>query len=106
LKRLRSLDLAATQVSDTGATSIAGLSNLEELSIETTNISDAGLQQLASLPKLKFLKLDIGMGSEMTLEGAQKFLKACPDCEIECIHCFPDGTTAWIDVATGDIKVF
>ncbi|WP_442485084.1 leucine-rich repeat domain-containing protein [Aeoliella sp. SH292] len=106
LHNLRHLDLGQTYVSDASASQLAKLRNLEYLDLEQTDMTDGSLERFGPLSKLKRLKLDIGTGRGFTLDGAQAFQQAHPDCEIECTEYFPDGTSARIDLTTGEIKTF
>jgi hypothetical protein len=55
LKKLRSLSVSATHISDAGMKEICTLPELEYLNIGDTDITDAGLAELKKLTKLKVL---------------------------------------------------
>jgi hypothetical protein len=103
LQNLRSLKVGGTRITDASATTLDTLRDLEYLDIYETNITDEGLGKLKPLLKLAYIKFDLDRG--ITVEGGRKFQLAHPKCVVECIQHFPDGTGAWIDVMTGEIKV-
>lgn len=103
LQKLRSLKVGGTRVTDKSATDLGTLRDLEYLDIYETDFTDEGLGKLQPLLKLAYIKFDLDRG--ITVEGGRKFQLAHPKCVVECVQHFPDGTGAWIDVMTGEIKV-
>lgn len=65
------VDLARSQVTDAGLTTLAKLSNLERLHLENTKIGDAGIAQLAGLAKLEYLNL---YGTKVSDAGIAKLV--------------------------------
>jgi hypothetical protein len=73
-----SLNLAETQVTDSGLAQISSLSNLRTLHLEKTKIGDAGLIHLASLENLEYLNLyesQVGDAGLAHLEGLENLKK-------------------------------
>lgn len=83
LTNLGSLSLYDTQVGDTGLEYLRGLSNLEILTLGNTHISDLGLEHLRGLANLEMLFLD---NKQVTESGGKKLQKALPACVIEWAH--------------------
>lgn len=54
-RRLRSIDLATTPVSDAQLAFLAKVPELEQLNLQATQIGDLGLQSLETLPRLRVL---------------------------------------------------
>jgi hypothetical protein len=79
LPRIRWLELAYTEVADTGLASLKGLHELEHLSLAKTEISDAGLEHLAGLTHLRFVDL---RETRVTEEGVKNLRQALPKCKI------------------------
>jgi len=63
------VDLARSQITDAGISTLAKLPNLERLHLENTKIGDAGIAQLAGLQKLEYLNL---YGTKVTDAGLAK----------------------------------
>lgn len=63
------VDLARTQVTDSGLKPLAGMVHLERLNLEITGITDAALDHIAALPRLNYLNL---YGTGVTDEGLRK----------------------------------
>ncbi|WP_425397528.1 leucine-rich repeat domain-containing protein [Aeoliella sp.] len=104
LNKLRALDLTKSPLTDVAVESILQLVDLEVLCIAQTQVTDEGLKKIAQLEKLRCL--DISLGNGITLDGARKFQRLCPDCEMQCTEWYPDGTGAEIDLETGLQKTF
>jgi hypothetical protein len=64
-----SLDLARTQVTDEGLSSVASMSKLKELRLDNTATGDNGLEHVKELSNLEYLNL---YGTKVTDEGVQK----------------------------------
>ncbi|NDC78035.1 MAG: hypothetical protein EBZ67_09220 [Chitinophagia bacterium] len=62
-EQLLVLDLAGTDISDAGCSSLSELRNLRRLNLTDTRITDAGLSRLATLTELEELNLN---GTEIT----------------------------------------
>ena len=58
LRKLTFLNLALTQITDTGLKDVAKLQNLDRLHLLDTKITNAGLNEVAKLQKLKILELN------------------------------------------------
>lgn len=99
---LEQLLLPNSPITDQGAAELSNLTRLESLDLSFTQITDEGLLQLANLPALRFIEFSLG---SITLQGARAFQAAAPQCEITCWQIYPDGTTAEIDIETGEVKV-
>lgn len=72
------LDLARSQVTDTGLDVIAKMPYLERLHLENTKVSDAGLAKLGALPALEYLNLygtKVTDGGIASLAGAKNLKK-------------------------------
>jgi len=67
-KKLRTLNLHGTKVSDTALEHIAGISTLESLNVGSTLMTDVGLERLTTLPNLKELTMG---GNELGDAGLQ-----------------------------------
>ena len=94
LTRLQELNLSGTGITDLGLKHIAKLARLEVLDLSGTHVTDAGrqptslvppswdlpgLEQLSGLSELRRLHLQ---RTAVTGEGAEKFHRALPKCEI------------------------
>jgi hypothetical protein len=94
LKSLESLNLADTQVTDTGLKELAGLTSLQELDLTRVQITDGGLRELAGLKSLKTLDLtgtgvkgqkpgeDLDLRFLVTDTGIAELRKALPELNI------------------------
>jgi hypothetical protein len=77
-KNISWLNLAGTQVTDSGLKVVGEMGNLERLRLERTGITDAGLGALSKLKKLDYLNLygtavtDAGLKKLMGLPGLEK----------------------------------
>lgn len=80
--RVRSLNLAATSLSDDDLPVLQGLTSLETLHLSKTSLSDAGCVNIASLPKLK--KLELSM-TQITDAGLERLCAAGRAVQIICI---------------------
>jgi internalin A len=67
-KKLRTLNLHGTKVSDTALEHIAGIPTLESLNVGSTLMTDVGLERLTTLPNLKELTMG---GNELGDAGLQ-----------------------------------
>lgn len=67
-KKLRTLNLHGTKVSDTALEHIAGITTLESLNVGSTLMTDVGLERLTTLPNLKELTMG---GNELGDAGLQ-----------------------------------
>ena len=67
------VDLARSQITDAGATTLAKMTNLERLHLENTKVGDAVLDKLAGLQKLEYLNL---YGTKTTDGGIAKLAGA------------------------------
>ncbi|MEM1441952.1 MAG: hypothetical protein AAGF67_06390, partial [Verrucomicrobiota bacterium] len=93
------IDLARTQVTDTGLGHLRGMNNVTRLHLENTKVTDAGLEHIATLSNLEYLNLygtqvsDAGIAklsglknlrkiflwqSQVSEEGAKKLAAAIP----------------------------
>jgi len=77
--RLRQLRLAETAVTDAGLEHLAGLVELESLNLYGTKVTKAGVEKLKGLPKLRKLFL---WQTGVDEAAAAELRKAMPDCEI------------------------
>ncbi len=72
------VDLARSQITDAGLSTLAKMTNLERLHLENTKITDAGLASIAGLQVLEYLNLygtkttDAGMAQLATAKGLKK----------------------------------
>ena len=80
LQQLIGLVLIGTQITDVGLKEVAKLQKLEVLLLNNTKITDAGLKEVAKLQKLEELDL---RGSEVTKAGVAEFKRALPNCQID-----------------------
>src|SRR5436190_11391935 len=69
LKNLEALDLAYTDMTDTGLMELKGLTNLKTLFLIATRVSDRGLKALKALTNLRTLWLT---GADVTDAGLQE----------------------------------
>ncbi|MEZ5386335.1 MAG: protein kinase [Prosthecobacter sp.] len=79
LKTLTTLSAYGSSFDNEAADSVSRLTNLTSLDLTNTRIGDEGLQKLSSLKKLTSLNLG---GSQVTLEAAETFQKANPQCRV------------------------
>jgi mono/diheme cytochrome c family protein/uncharacterized membrane protein len=96
---LRWLDLAGTQVTDSGLAHLKAMLNLTRLHLERTGITDAGLTNLTQLTSLEYLDL---YGTEVT-DGGLETLQSLP--KLKQIYLWqtkvtPAAVTAFIDART------
>jgi serine/threonine protein kinase/formylglycine-generating enzyme required for sulfatase activity len=80
LPQLSHLNLGSTQLTDAQLARLKGLANLVSLDLIGTPITDAGLEHLIGLAKLTSLPL---RNTKVTAAGVQKLAKALPQCKIE-----------------------
>jgi hypothetical protein len=93
------LDLAGTQVTDSGLAHLKAMLNLTRLHLERTGITDAGLTNLTQLTSLEYLDL---YGTEVTDAGLET-LQSLP--KLKQIYLWqtkvtPAAVTAFIDART------
>lgn len=79
MPRLQEVDLSYTKVTDAGISRLAACRGLQSLDLSETPITDAGLEPLATLPDLRKLQISL---RTITLAGAKKLQQALPNCEI------------------------
>jgi hypothetical protein len=80
LKKLSSLNLSGTPVTNDGLKHLAVLEALSRLDLHETKVTDAGLKQLAGFKGLTFLNLQ---GAKVTREAAAELRRALPRCRID-----------------------
>jgi Leucine-rich repeat (LRR) protein len=78
LKNLTSIALKTPRITDRGMSVLAKLGTLEYITLDSS-ITDDGLLCLHALPNLKYLSLH---GSDVTQDGAHRFVKALPNCQL------------------------
>lgn len=78
-KRLKILDVQATDVDDLGMEQIGEMKSLESLQLDGTLVTDAGLQYLKHLNRLMTLGL---IRTRVTPEGIRELQKSLPNCQI------------------------
>src|SRR5262249_40640908 len=78
-RKLATLDLSNTEVTDAGMRDLASLEGLATLNLFGTQVTDAGLKNLSSLKNL--ISLQLG-GTRVTIDGVVKLHKALPKCQI------------------------
>jgi len=79
LRRLESLWLGRTEITDAGLRHLKGLPALHYLNLNHTDITDAGLEHLEALTCLRCLVVG---NTHVTDEGVKKLQEALPDCTI------------------------
>jgi len=79
LKRVTSLDLEDSKITDAGLKEVAKLQKLEYLALRATKITDAGHKEVAKLEKLRNLSL---YSTKVTRAGVAELSKALPKCKI------------------------
>ena len=79
LKKVTSLSLVRTQITDAGLKEVAKLQKLQRLYLANTKITDAGLKEVAKLQKLKSLYVG---NTQITEAGVAELKKALPNCSI------------------------
>lgn len=79
LRRLRSLDLSETQITDRGLVHLRNLADLRELDLSYTSIGDEGLEHVAHMSCLE--ELDIIM-TRISSDGFRRLKKALPNVQI------------------------
>jgi internalin A len=79
LKQLRVLSLSATQVTDDVVETLKQLGELRVLYLGGTKLTNLGLDELAKLKHLTNVYVE---GTKVTEEGAKRFKRALPECNI------------------------
>ncbi|NOX55360.1 MAG: leucine-rich repeat domain-containing protein [Planctomycetes bacterium] len=79
MRKLRTLDLSGTDVTDRGLECLSGLVNLESLNLSGTEVTDRGTHHLKGLRKLNWLNLQ---NTAVTAAGLRRLQAALPACEI------------------------
>ena len=79
LRRLESLNLADTAVTDAGTAHLAGLTGLRDLNLWNTRVGDDGLAHLKGLTNLRLLPL---VGTRVTDDGILKIKQALPGLKV------------------------
>jgi thiol-disulfide isomerase/thioredoxin len=82
---LRKLDLSYNPLSDEALVHLQPLKKLETLRLEHTGITDRGLQNLHSLPNLKQIYLYLGPGHATTKTGRRQLRQAIPGMTMSAI---------------------
>ena len=80
LTGLEALDLQLTRVTDAGLVHLRGLISLDELYLFRTHVTDAGLVHLKALTNLEKLTVH---DTPVTPEGVERLQQALPNCEID-----------------------
>ncbi len=80
LQSLTRFSIRSPSIGDRGMGHLMTLQNLEVLFLDGTNLSDVGLAKLAALPKLKALRVT---KTRVTPEGVAKLQRALPQCDID-----------------------
>ncbi len=75
---LRDLDLSQNPISDEALIHLQPLKKLETIRLEHTGITDKGLQNLKSLPNLKSIHLYLGPGHRTTKSARRELREAIP----------------------------
>lgn len=76
---LHMLMLGQTDISDADMRFLNAFTQLSYLSISNTRITDRGIQELTNLNQLRTLS---AMSSQISVEGAQAFMNAHPNCKV------------------------
>jgi hypothetical protein len=79
LKRLRTLDVSGTSISDYSIRQIAGLHQLERIDLSGTAVSDFGLMLLGGCEKLEYVRLD---GTAVSKEACATLSLCRPQLEL------------------------
>jgi Leucine-rich repeat (LRR) protein len=77
---LEFLEVGSTDISDDGMISLSHLNKLKTLSIRSTQISDLGLQKLQLAPNLRHLRI---RNSNISASGIEAFEKNHPNCIVD-----------------------
>jgi hypothetical protein len=80
LHALTRFSIRGPSIGDRGIEHLITLKNLEVLLLDDTNLTDAGLAKLAALPNLKSLRVS---KTRITAEGVAKLQQALPQCKID-----------------------
>lgn len=79
LKRLTSVNVRDSNLSDAALAHFQGLKSLETIYLDNTNVTDAGLAHLGKLPRLNYVSLS---GTKVTRAGVKKLKQAQPTCVV------------------------
>jgi hypothetical protein len=79
LKNLNNLDVSNTAFGDAAAAAFAGHRNLNTIQVANTPLTDEGLSKLQGIKSLTALVLS---GSKVSVEAAEAFQKAMPQCKV------------------------
>jgi len=80
LSKLQKLIFCQCDISDAAMVHLKELTNLHHLNLESTNITDVGLVNIKGLTYLKHLNV---RGTKVTKAGIEKLQASIPNCKIE-----------------------
>jgi hypothetical protein len=83
LPNLKSLDLAFSNVSDSGIEHVSRLQNLEALRLEGSDVSNLSIPVLSRMRSLKKLNIE---HTQITKSGRRKLEAALPGCDVRGPH--------------------
>lgn len=83
LSRLRSLDLAFSEIGDDGVGKLVDLRHLESLRLEGTDVSDDSIPVLSQMRGLKELNVE---NTKLTNSGSRALEAALPGCKVRGPH--------------------